>query len=80
MEKPAGFKCGTFGISPSNQQLLAIGDFSGNLLIVDLEKEAVSFQTTAHKEIVNCIDGVGGLDVGHGAAELVTGGRDGIIV
>ncbi len=27
---------------------------------------------------MNCIDGIGGLDVGYGAPELVTGGRDGI--
>jgi len=46
-------------------------------MILDLEKEAVTFQTQAHKEIVNCIDGIGGLDVGYGAPELVTGGRDG---
>lgn len=31
----------------------------------------------AHKEIVNCIDGVGGLGIGDGAPEIVTGSRDG---
>jgi hypothetical protein len=32
--------------------------------------------TQAHTDIINCIDGVGGLE-GEGAPELVTGGRDG---
>jgi len=59
-EKPAGFKCSTFGISPSGAQHLSIGDFDGNLIIFDLEKCAVNFQTKAHKGIVNCIDGIGG--------------------
>lgn len=34
------------------------------------------YSVKAHKEIVNSIDGVGGL-VGDGAAEIVTGSRDG---
>lgn len=35
------------------------------------------YTVKAHKEIVNCIDGVGGLGVGDGAPEIVTGSRDG---
>ena len=30
-----------------------------------------------HSEIINCIDGVGGLGIGEGAPEIVTGSRDG---
>jgi len=78
MEKPFGFKCSTFGASPTGAQQLAIGDFDGNLMIFDLEKQAVGYQTKAHKGIINCIDGIAGLDIGYGAPELVTGGRDGI--
>ena len=33
----------------------------------------------AHASIVNCVDGCGGLGVGGGAPELVTGGRDGAV-
>ena len=33
----------------------------------------------AHNSIVNCIDGCGGLGIGSGAPELVTGGRDGAV-
>jgi WD40 repeat protein len=33
----------------------------------------------AHDGLINCIDGIGGLGIGHGAPELCTGGRDGIV-
>jgi hypothetical protein len=35
------------------------------------------YSVNAHKEIINCIDGVGGLGIGEGAPEIVTGSRDG---
>ena len=35
------------------------------------------YSVKAHKEIVNGIDGVGGLGIGDGAPEIVTGSRDG---
>ena len=38
------------------------------------------YSVKAHKEIINCIDGVGGLGVGEGAPEIVTGSRDGTCV
>ena len=31
----------------------------------------------AHEQIINAIDGVGGLGIGQGAPEIVTGSRDG---
>lgn len=44
----------------------------------DLENPSISvYSANAHKEIINCIDGVGGLGVGEGAPEIVTGSRDG---
>jgi len=36
------------------------------------------YSTKAHKEIINGIDGVGGLGIGEGAPELVTCSRDGM--
>ena len=36
------------------------------------------YTAKAHKEIVNSIDGVGGLGIGEGAPEIVTGSRDGM--
>lgn len=36
------------------------------------------YSCNGHKEIINCIDGVGGLSIGCGAPEIVTGSRDGI--
>jgi hypothetical protein len=37
------------------------------------------YSVNAHKEIINCIDGVGGQNIGCGAPEIVTGSRDGEI-
>jgi hypothetical protein len=37
------------------------------------------YSVNAHKEIINCIDGVGGQSIGCGAPEIVTGSRDGEI-
>lgn len=38
------------------------------------------YSVKAHKEIINSIDGVGGLGIGEGAPEIVTGSRDGELV
>lgn len=35
------------------------------------------FSVQGHKSIINCIDGCGGMNVGYGAPEIVTGSRDG---
>ena len=44
----------------------------------DLERiEAPVYSTQAHDSIVNTIDGIGGLGIGGGAPEIVTGSRDG---
>lgn len=38
------------------------------------------YSVKGHKEIINSIDGVGGLGIGKGAPEIVTGSRDGELV
>ena len=48
-------------------------DFCRNLEKTDVPLYSVN----GHKEIINCIDGVGGLGVGEGAPEIATGSRDG---
>lgn len=58
---------------------LATGDFNGKLAVWDLEKMQTVYSTSAHTQIINAIDGVGGLGIGEGAAELVTGSRDGCV-
>jgi len=79
-EKTAAFKCGTFGASSLEDRHLATGDFKGNLMTWDLERMSEPvFQAKAHETIVNCIDGCGGMGIGGGAPELVTGGRDGCV-
>ena len=76
-----GFKCGTFGASSFESRQLATGGFDGGLRIFDLADTAkpVYDVAAAHAKRVNCIDGVGGLGVGYGAPELVTGSEDGTV-
>merc|ERR1712013_933111 len=80
--KPFGFKCGTWGHSfdrrGGSSQSLATGDFEGTLNIWDLEKlNKPTFEIKeAHSKIINAIDGISGK---HGAAEIVTGSRDGTV-
>ena len=35
------------------------------------------YAAKAHKSIINVMDGIGGVNIGYGAPEIVTGGRDG---
>lgn len=71
-----GYKCSTFGASSLTNRELALGDFDGNVSIIDLEKGKPSFQVKGHKSIINSIDGIGGSG-NIGPAELLTGSRDG---
>mmetsp|Transcript_6576 Transcript_6576/g.11058 ORF Transcript_6576/g.11058 Transcript_6576/m.11058 type:complete len:357 (-) Transcript_6576:125-1195(-) len=75
-----GVKCGTFGASSIEERHIATGDHAGKLVIYDLEHtDKPVFSQQAHVSIINAIDGCGGLDVGYGAPEIVTGGRDGCV-
>lgn len=79
-EKSKAFKCGTFGASSLQQRNLATGDFDGKMQIWNLESTGSPvYSVKGHKEIVNCIDGVGGLGIGEGAPEIATGSRDGCV-
>lgn len=80
VQKSKAFKCGTFGASSLANRHLATGNFEGTLNIWNLENlEIPLYSAKAHKEIINCIDGVGGLGIGEGAPEIVTGSRDGTV-
>lgn len=65
-------------LSPTYNDLIKL---HCNLIIFrDFEKPDIpAYSSKAHTEIINCIDGVGGLSVGCGAPEIVTGSRDGIL-
>ena len=77
-EKANGIKCSTFGASSFERRQLATGDYSGYLQTWDVERLDVPvFSVKGHSSIINAVDGVGGLNVGYGAPELVTGSRDG---
>lgn len=87
--RPNGIKCLTFGASRLEDRLVASGDYGGVLSMFDLERcgdsntqkdknAAEVFSVQAHESIINSIDGIGGANIGHGAPEIVTGGRDGV--
>lgn len=42
--------------------------------------ETPVYTTKAHSQIINAVDGVGGLGIGAGAPEIITGSRDGKIL
>ncbi|XP_067939400.1 dynein axonemal assembly factor 10-like isoform X1 [Watersipora subatra] len=80
IDKSVSLKCATFGASSLQQRYLATGDFEGKVAIWNLEEPSLPvYSAKGHKEIVNAIDGVGGLGIGEGAPELVTGSRDGLV-
>ena len=75
-----GIKCGTFAASSVEQRHIATGDHAGKLIVYDLEHiDKPVFSQQAHVSIINAIDGCGGMDIGYGAPEIVTGGRDGCV-
>jgi len=77
-QHPISLRCATFGATSMAQRHLATGDFNGGLRIWDLEKlDFPVAEVQAHREIVNCIDGVG-LNDG-GAPLIATGSRDGTV-
>jgi len=79
VETKAGLKCCTFAASSPGLRQIAVGTFSGCLDIYDLQALSKPiWSSQAHTSLVNCVDGCGG-PVGAGAAELVTGGRDGAV-
>jgi len=81
VEKPKSFKCSTFAASSLNDPHLATGDFEGNMHIWNLENsDKPVYNVKGHTEIINAIDGVGGLGIGIGAPEIATASRDGILL
>lgn len=80
IERPNGIKCGTFGASFLEDRHVAVGDYAGDVTMLDLERPTKPiWKVKAHNTLVNCIDGIGGLGIGGGAPELVTGSRDGSV-
>jgi WD40 repeat protein len=80
IEKKEPFKCGTFGASAMEDRHLATGDYKGRMSIWDLEEyELPVYSVKAHEGMCNGIDGVGGLNIGYGAPEIATCGRDGCV-
>ncbi|KAG5192628.1 WD40-repeat-containing domain protein [Tribonema minus] len=79
-QKSAGIKCSTFGASSLEDRHVACGDYEGKVSIYDLERnDKPVFSVQAHSSLVNAIDGTGGPELGYGAPELVSAGRDGCV-
>ncbi|CAI9730376.1 repeat-containing 92 [Octopus vulgaris] len=79
-EKPKSFRCCTFAASDIQERHLATGNFHGKMEIWDLEhSDTPVYSVNGHTQIINSIDGVGGLGIGEGAPEIVTGSRDGLV-
>jgi len=76
-----GLKCASFGAASLEERNVAVGDFAGSVSILDLEDPSAKpvWTVKGHETLVNCIDGCGGLNIGCGAPELVTGSRDGCV-
>jgi len=74
-----GFKSGTFGACPIGESKIAIAEMSGELVIYDIEAQKICYKVKAHEKMVNFVDGIGGQDIGYGAPEILTGGRDGCV-
>ena len=48
-----------------------MGDFDGKMEIIDLQSPSQpTYSVKAHSQIVNTIDGIGGLNIGKGLFEL----------
>eukprot|EP00916_Digyalum_oweni_P018026 GHVL01030148.1.p1 GENE.GHVL01030148.1~~GHVL01030148.1.p1 ORF type:complete len:270 (-),score=51.34 GHVL01030148.1:42-851(-) len=80
-EKPHGFKCGTFAATLPGDFHFVTGDYNGGVSIWDMEdmKKPLWNVDKGHTGIINAIDGCGGQNIGYGAPEIVTGGRDGCV-
>lgn len=77
---PKALKCSTFGATSLQERHLATGDFGGSLNVWDLENLSQPiFDVRAHEDLINAIDGIGGLEIGAGAPELATASRDGTV-
>jgi WD40 repeat protein len=77
---PKALKCATFAASTLEDRFVAVGDFGGTLSVLDPEQlDKAVYRVRAHQDLINCIDGVGGLGVGKGAPEIATGSRDGCV-
>lgn len=75
--RPAGVQVATFRASPSMVAHVAVGDVSGRLAILDLNRDAAPvFESSgsSHAGGINAMDGSS-----CGPVEVVTGGRDGSV-
>ena len=80
MEKPAAFKCCTMGASSLANKRVATGDFKGRLCLWDVENmKNPLYSVQAHDDIINVMDGAGGIGVENGQPEIATGSRDGYV-
>ncbi|KAJ3428771.1 wd repeat-containing protein [Anaeramoeba flamelloides] len=83
-QQSASIKCGSIGMSEISSRKLAVGDFSGNFGIWDLDegrRTPIMRVQGAHTTMINSISCAGGGDEysGYGSPEVCTGGHDGAV-
>ena len=77
---PKSLKCGTFNASSLEDRHFTVADFEGTVRLFDLEDVSKPLRTfRAHDDLINAVDGVGGLGGGIGAPEIATASRDGSV-
>ncbi|GAB0093915.1 WD repeat-containing protein 92 [Sergentomyia squamirostris] len=80
IDREKSLKCASFGASSIRDYHVALGDFNGNLTVLDVERpESPIYTVRAHTSIINSLDAIGGALINCGAPEIVTGSRDGTV-
>ena len=75
--RPQGIKCATFGASQTGEQHLALGEYSGQLSICDLDRAGGEIFSASSRGFCEC--NRWNWRHNHWSAEIVTGRKDGSV-
>ncbi|MES1901870.1 MAG: WD repeat-containing protein 92 [Paramarteilia canceri] len=78
VEFPNPIRCCTFDFNPEGENKVALGCSNGILEVRDMEKDImIVSEYKAHQNMINSIDGAGGVGSGYGQSEIATCSVDG---